>query len=303
MSRAASFCVAALLLAACDAKHISLGDGRGEPLAPGDAGETPLDGTPPGFGAPALVQGLLPSDAGETTDDDPSLTPDLLEMFFDSRREGGAGREDVYRTLRASPAAPWDPPELVLALSSPSRETGIALTGDGLTLYFSSDRDGGRGGLDIYVSTRASRTASWSDPAPVAELASAGDDLVSAVDPPGETLYLARRDGEDDDYDLYVSTLTGGVFGAPAAISELNTDDEESDAFPCRGGLSLVFTRSEDLVLAGRGAPGDPFGAARALDALNSDADDRDAWTTPALDYVVFSSDRSGEYRLYEARR
>jgi hypothetical protein len=56
-------------------------------------------------------------------------------------------------------------------------------------------------------------------------------------------------------------------------------------------------------VLSERATAGAPFGAPRPIDALNSDSDDRDAWTTPELDYVVFSSDRSGEYRLYEARR
>jgi hypothetical protein len=306
VSRAPALCVAALLLAACDSANISLGDGRGDPLSPRDAGETPSEGAAPGFGVPVLVQGLVPGDAGESTDDDPSLTSDLLEMFFDSRREGGAGREDVYETTRASSAEPWRAPGFVAALSSPSRETGIALTGDGLTLYFSSDREGGQGGLDVYVSRRSSRASGaegWSVPSPVPELSSEGDDLVSAVDPAGETLYLARRDGEDDDYDLYVSALEGGVFVAPAALAELNTDGEESDAFPARGGLALVFTRSEDLVLSERAAAGDPFGAPRPIDALNSDGDDRDAWTTPDLDYVVFSSDRSGEYRLYEARR
>jgi hypothetical protein len=306
VNRAPALCVAALLLAACDSANISLGDGRSDPTSAPDASEVPIDGAPPGFGVPVLVQGLLPDDAGETTDDDPSLTSDLLEMFFDSRRAGGAGREDVYETRRASPTEPWNPPEFVAALSSPSRETGIALTGDGLTLYFSSDREGGQGGLDIYVSRRSSRASgagSWSAPSPVPELSSTGDDLVSAVNPSGETLYLARRDGEDDDYDLYVSVLEGGVFSAPAALTELNTDDEESDAFPARGGLALVFTQSEDLVLSERATAGAPFGAPRPIDALNSDSDDRDAWTTPELDYVVFSSDRSGEYRLYEARR
>lgn len=294
--------IGALAATACDARDISLGDGRGSPLEPRD-GEAPRDAAGLDFGAPTLVQGLSTPDAGDTTDDDPSLTADLVEMFFDSKRDGGAGREDVYRTTRASADGAWDNPEFVARLSSPSRETGLALTGDGLTLYFSSDRDGGQGGLDVYVSTRTTRMSEWSDPVSVPELESSGDDLVSAVDSAGDTLYLARRDGEDDDYDLFVATRAGGPFTAPVAISELNTDGEESDAFPVRGGLALVFTRSEDLVLSERAAAGDPFGAPRPIDALNSDGDDRDPWATPGLDYVVFSSNRTGEYRLYEARR
>ena len=39
------------------------------------------------------------------------------------------------------------------------------------------------------------------------------------------------------------------------------------------------------------------------LASLNSEEDDRDAWSTDTLDYIVFSSDRTGAYLLYEATR
>ena len=290
----------ALASAACDSRHVSLGDGRG-------TASSVRDGGAPSFGEPTLIQGLESSDSGETTDDDPSLTGDLKELYFDSKRGGGAGREDIWSTARDATTSPWAAPHFEATLSSDSRETGIALTADGLVLYFSSDREGGAGGLDVYVSTRSSRQDDWSTPRRVESLESSGDDLVSAVDPTGNTLHLARRDGEDDDYDLYVALRLEGTaaeaFLDPTPIAELVSDDEESDAFPVQGGLGLVFTRDENLLLAVRATPTDAYGEPSPLTDLNSDADDRDAWSTPALDYVVFSSDRTGDYRLYEARR
>jgi hypothetical protein len=288
---------AVVALPACSSKDVSLGDGRnGVSVKAG--GSAAFD-----FQPPVLIAGLDPSDGGETTDDDPSPTGDLTLMLFDSKRAGGSGKEDIWETTRSSASASWESPRFVSALSSPERDTGIALTADGLTVYFSSDREKDDDGLDVFVSTRESRDGEWSEPKHVPEVESSDDDLVSAVDPSGEHLYLARRKNDDDDYDLYVATRAGDAWDAPAPISELNTDDEESDAYAAKGGLTLVFTRDENLWIAERASLEDPFGKPAKLDALNSEHDDRDAWTTPDLDVVVFSSNRTGDYRIYEARR
>ena len=87
------------------------------------------------------------------------------------------------------------------------------------------------------------------------------------------------------------------------AIAELNSDDEESDGFLLADGARLLFTRDGDLQLAGARAAAIRLGAPVALADLNSDDDDRDAWAADDFDYVVFSSDRGGEHRLYEASR
>ena len=139
----------------------------------------------------------------------------------------------------------------------------------------------------------------------VSALSSSRDDLVSAVDPDLRTIYLARRDDDDDDYDLFLAERNDArtEFGAPRAIAELNTDDKESDAFAANGGNWLVFTREGDLRLAIRSAHGQPFVEQDALQELNSGRDDRDCWASEDLRYVIFSSNRTDKYLLYEATR
>ena len=322
---------AALALAACGGSDVVLGDGRdGGSHAPRagsgsgprdastldagardaglrDAGSDAASGRDaslplvPVFMEPRVIAAISSAD---TTDDDPSLSSDRLLLFFNSRREGGLGREDIWFSRRASADGEWQAPEPVPELSSDARETGIALSGDGLTLWWSSDREGGQGGLDVYSAVRAGREQPWSAPEPVAALSSPGDDLVSALSGDGRTLLLARRDDEDDDYDLHRSLRdAGGAFSAPEPLAELNSDDEESDGFLLGSGLQLIFTRDSDLWLAERASTGEPFGPGAEITSLNSDEDDRDAWASDALDYVVFSSDRSGSYLLYEATR
>lgn len=66
-------------------------------------------------------------------------------------------------TRTMSPA--WLPPvNIGAAINSRFNDSGPAISRDGLTLYFTSDRPGGSGGPDLWVIHRASQTASWSSP-------------------------------------------------------------------------------------------------------------------------------------------
>ena len=291
--RRSLFLLSILGLSGCGGDDVVLGDGR----SGATGGQHPI----PTFSRVSVV---APISAPGTIDDDPSLTADLTQLYFDSEREGGLGGEDVWRSVRSDRNQAWGAPEIVAELNSPDRETGIALSANGMSVWFSSNRTGTIGGLDIYVATRSTVAEPWSAVARVDELCTADDDLVSAVDGSETTLYLARRSSADSDYDLYVSERTeNGLWGAPAAISELNTTGAESDAFPVERDMGLLYSKAEDLVIARRGSGSDPFRLAEALSGLNSPEDDRDPWATDDVSYVVFSSNRSGEYSLYEAWR
>lgn len=287
-----SVCACLLLTASCSGRDISLGAGRVQ----SQPGTTELSG----YEAPQAIAGLGDEDA---KDDDPVLTADLLTLYFNSKRDGGEGQEDIWFAERASPSAPFSAPMPERALNSRERETGIALSSDGLSLWFSSDRKGGAGGLDVYLATRVRLDDSWSI-ARLPELCSEGDDLVSSVADGERSLFLARRDDGDDDYDLYVARRTDRArsFAAPEPIDALNSAGEESDAVWLEGQGGLVFTRDEQLVYAAH-YPSESAQKVVPLTELNSDDDDRDAWFSADLGYVLFSSDRSGSYRLYEARR
>jgi hypothetical protein len=293
LRRRSVFLLSVLGLASCGGNDVVLGDGR--------SGSAVSERPVPTFTRISVVDGVS---APGTVDDDPTLTADLTQMYFDSEREGGLGGEDIWRSARTDPDQAWSTPEIVTELNSTDRETGIALSANGLSIWFSSNRTGTTGGLDVFVATRPTVSAPWSAVARVDELCTADDDLVSAVDAAETALYLARRSSADSDYDLYVSERSeNGIWGAPVPIAELNTSGAESDAFPVERDTGLIFTKSEDLVIARRNAASDPYGASGTLSGLNSPEDDRDPWATDDLSYVVFSSNRSGEYLLYEAWR
>lgn len=306
----------ACLLCACSGADLILGDGNGTGTTDASSGEPPAE-MPPAEKPPAEMQPapagvtfqaprVIPElDSEDVADDDPSLSEDRLLLCFNSKRDGGKGKEDIWCTSRAEPTAVWAKPEPVAALNTEHRETGIALSADGLSLWFSSDREDSDTGLDVYTSVRASRDTVWSTPVRVPELSSAEDDLVSSVDERGNTLLLARRVDDDDDYDVWTARRTAAVepWQAPQPLGDVNTDDEESDAILVGAGLQLIFTRDGDLMLSHRASPSAKFDRGEPIDSLNSNEDDRDAWADAKLDYVIFSSDRDGPHRLYEATR
>lgn len=317
--RAEALALMGAILSACAGADLILGDGHAADSGKGSAADSSSGNGPPpsserqDFEPPRVIAEL---ESADVSDDDPSLTADLLLLCFNSQREAGIGEEDIWCTRRTRSDETWGSPEPQTLLNSEHRETGIALSLDGLSLWFSSDREES-GGLDVYLSTRPTRDSTWSEPTRVPELSSPDDELVSAVDETGRRLMLARRtrtdsdddddddDADEDDYDVFIAerTTESEPWQAPGPLSALNTDGGESDAFLVGSGLELLFTREGDLMLAQRASLDAPFERIEPLTVLNSEERERDAWSNSAFTYIVFSSDRAGSFRLYESTR
>ena len=103
------------------------------------------------YGPAVLLEGLSSSTA---VDGQPNLRRDGLEIFYFSNRTGALGN-DIYAATRASTADAWSTPvNLGSAVNTSASETRPSLSWDGTTLYFGSDRAGGEGAADHYVTTR-----------------------------------------------------------------------------------------------------------------------------------------------------
>jgi len=95
------------------------------------------------------------------SEDHPFLSADGLALFFSGDRgqplhplrPGGFGNVDMWVTTRSSISEPWGTPvNLGPIVNSTSLDGGPVISPDGFTLYFSSERPGGFGGVwgDIY---------------------------------------------------------------------------------------------------------------------------------------------------------
>ena len=105
-----------------------------------------------GYGPGKLVPGA--NSAAE--DGQPNVRRDARELFFFSNRAGTLGMADIYAATRDDARDDWSTPVNLGSNvnSADGAETRPSLSWDGSTLYFGSNRTGGEGSTDHYVTTR-----------------------------------------------------------------------------------------------------------------------------------------------------
>ncbi|HMO39653.1 MAG TPA: hypothetical protein PKC76_10020 [Saprospiraceae bacterium] len=136
----------------------------------------------------------------------PFLYNDTL-LFFASRRPGGYGGLDLYKTALRN--GRWTNPEnLGPTINTPYDETTPFLARDGRTLYFSSNHpERSIGGLDVLRSVYAARLNIWTEPRNLGlPINSAADDEYFRLARDGFTAFFAssRKDGFGQ-RDLYIA--------------------------------------------------------------------------------------------------
>jgi hypothetical protein len=290
-----------VLVTACSGDLVTLGKVSGH--------DADSSGDAPRFSAPVLVTELASSEAKT---DNPTLTADLLEIYFTSERDGGAGDIDVWTARRDSPDEPFEEPEPVAVVNTDEFETSPAVALDGGELWVGAERDGGLGEQDIWVSRRASRAEAWSPLENVKELNSSDKDIPRPPAMQARVMPLGSRRGDSGRYETFLAERSdeNAPFGEPRELVELEVEGQNTiDAFLTEDGLTLYFNRSPgsgedtgDLFVATRTTLASPFGDVVPLADLNTSDDERDPWLSPDGKHLFFSSDRDGTLSIYEAR-
>ncbi|HEU0035861.1 MAG TPA: hypothetical protein VFQ53_34850 [Kofleriaceae bacterium] len=243
-------------------------------------------------------------------DDDPSLTADMLEIYFDSERAAaGGGNGDIWFASRTTITEPFSAPVLVSELTSPGDDTTPDVSPDGLTIYFGSDR-ASAGNRDLYVSTRATRSSAWGAPQRITELASPSDDSGAMETEDG--LHLVLASARAGTMDLYVATRTARdqPWGPPAPIPALASATASEDQHWIDATASVIYLAADlpgsvdaDIWMATRRGGLTDYNAPVRLDELSSNVADVDPWLSPDQRTMFFMSKRSGVGDIYMATR
>ena len=164
----------------------------------------------------------------------------------------------------------WSPPEAIKSINTSSDERSPAFSRDGQFLYFSSNREGGKGGLDLYLARR--NGSQWEG------VVSLGDKINTADDESGPAL-------SSDDKQLFFSSNREGAKGEDIFVAD-----------------SVAGTRKAEDKLA----PVPRFLEAEAVSHLNSRAHDVQAALTARGNHVFLASDRDSSgrkgYAVYFSR-
>ncbi|HUX03252.1 MAG TPA: hypothetical protein VMY35_20000 [Phycisphaerae bacterium] len=264
-------------------------------------------------------------------DYDPCLSADGQELYF---TRGRAGRNaDILVACRTPDG--WSDPEPIGEINTDADEIGPALAPDSATLYFFSNREGGEGGYDLYVSRHDGTR--WSRPENLGpRVNSPFNEYDPCVTPDGLALVFAsnRPTAEDErppegawpatlreqtrlyDYDLYALDLEEPAAeprrldavsgpsndGQPAVSPDGRWLYFASDRTGGRGGFDLWRARITP------GAPGPPLGALLPPENVGAPVNTRANELDPAVALegfgLYFSSDRAepNVYHVYYTR-
>lgn len=273
--------LAALALVACSPEVTE------NPLAPPSAPDL-LKGSYDAWSLAASIEvappGAHPNFNTAALEGCPFAARDGKTFFLASDRPGGYGGIDIWVSTRESVDDPWGAPvNLGATVNSSSDEFCPTLARDGHTFYFVSNRPGGCGGDDIYV-TRWLRRTSFDAPAnlgcQVNSAANEASPFPLHEPGSGNVLYFSStRPGgfspeapgvTKGDADIYRSRRHGHMFGAPELVPGVNTAFDDQQPNVRRDAREIFFSSNRP----GTRGSKDIYSASRS-EAQND-------WSTPA---------------------
>jgi len=219
-------------------------------------------GTPTNIGPPVNTS---------YNDDGPSISPDGLSLFFDSDRPGGYGSWDIWVATRDTIDDEWGTPvNLGPTVNTSSIDYALSISADGLSLYFASNRPGGYGLLDLWITKRATTDEPWSTPVNLGPTVnSSTDDSSPSISADGLSLYFSSR--PVGRHDLYVTTRATKEddWGTPVNLGPtVNSSAHDCTSSISANGLLLFFYSERpggiggrDIWVTTRTSIGEPWGS------------------------------------------
>lgn len=131
-------------------------------------------------------------------------------------------------------------------INTPYWDAQPSFAADGRAIYFSSDRPGGFGGKDIWVSYLDDQLR-WSEPKNLgATINTPKDDQTPFIHPDGVTLYFASNGHQGmGQNDLFVASLENGQWTTPKNLGyPINTEKDEMGLFVSTDGNTAYFASS-----------------------------------------------------------
>ena len=163
-----------------------------------------------------------------------------------------------------------EPTNLGSTVNSSRVEAEPSISADGLLLLFNSDRSGGSGNWDIWVTTRATTEDEWGIPVNLGPTVnSSGNDYIPSMTADGLTLILcSSRSGGHGRSDIYVTTreTTGDPWGIPMNLGPTINSSVGDGARISADGLELYINSDRtsefgggDIWVSTRATTNDPW--------------------------------------------
>ncbi|MHC4175508.1 MAG: hypothetical protein ACYTBX_09675 [Planctomycetota bacterium] len=191
------------------------------------------------WGTPVNLGPIVNSSSGDGM---PRISTDGLALYFMSGRPGGSGNVDLWVTTRETTHDEWGPPvNLGPTVNSAFFDGGPDISADGLDLYFTSNRPSGSGDFDLWVTTRATTSDPWGEPANLGPIVNSSvGEYYSSLSADGLVLFF-----QDDNLDICLTQrkTTADPFGPAVKLpTQINTSRVEGAPSLSYDGSTLYFS-------------------------------------------------------------
>ncbi|MCB0635934.1 MAG: PD40 domain-containing protein [Lewinella sp.] len=171
-----------------------------------------------------------------------------LLLFTSCYRRDGYGRCDLYYAEKHN--GRWtEARNMGERINTPGWESQPSLSANGQMFYFTSDRRGGKGGNDIWISYRQPN-GEWGEPVNAGDVINTpGNEESPFLHPDGQTLYF-MSDGHPGlgSYDLFVARLdSNGQWQQPRNLGyPINTPAAEGALFVSLDGTTAYYASNHE---------------------------------------------------------
>jgi len=263
-----------------------------------------------GFSTFSMPQNLGATVNTASSDEHPAIAPSGLSLYFASDRPGGLGGRDIYVSQRATLSSAWGAAQsLGATLNTSVNEVVGSISPDGREMFLNSNRPGGFGGADIYLSTRTDPNNDFGWTTPVNLGAVVNSTLSDQnpnyfVDPAtgaGTLFFTSDRNAAPNFKDVYQSTRNAnGTFNPPALVNELNSAGDEAKTAISRDGLEIFIGSNRldpaisSLFVSTRASVSAPWSPPVYVAVLNTAGSNTQPMLSSDGTVLYFASNRTG---------
>ncbi len=203
------------------------------------------------WGEPVNLGPTVNSSVGEVL---PAISADGLTLYFNDyvasgpHRPGGFGMSDLWVTTRKTKHDLWtEPVNLGPTVNSSVADRAPSISADDLSLFFHSNRPGGSGGYDIWVTTRDTIDDDWGTPVNLGPIVnSSTNDYLPDISADGLWLFFnSSRPGGYGQDDLWVTTrdTIDDDWGTPVNLGPtVNSSASDNSPNISADGSTLFFS-------------------------------------------------------------
>ena len=182
-----------------------------------------------------------------------NISPDGQKIFIYKSRSANEAKGNIYSSTSTNGSL-WTAPKKLGAEINSKRgwESSVCVSSSGKRLYFSSDREGGKGGFDIYYSDWDEGKNKWGEPINLgAPINTAANEDAPFIHFDGKTLFFST-DGHETmgGYDVFVSYFIPekNIWSYPANLGyPINTaDDDVQFIYSADGSKGYFASHRED---------------------------------------------------------